>query len=149
MNDPINKTLTVPLNAIDAFALFTKDMDTWWPKDPFSVKGANSKVTFPDHKNGDIIETAEDGTVNIWGTLIAYEPRKYLAFSWHPGRDPEEATMVTVAFTETEDGTRCDLTHGGFDILGDTADAASTSYLRGWDMVLGCYASAAKMPVVA
>lgn len=149
MKDPIKKTLTVPLSAADAFALFTNEMDKWWPKDPFSVKGAKSTVTFPNRKNGDIIETGEDGSKNVWGTLIAYEPGKYLAFSWHPGRDPDEATMVTVSFTETQDGTRCDLTHGGFDILGDTADAVSTSYLRGWDTVLGCYASAAKIPAVA
>ena len=81
--------------------------------------------------------------------MIAYDPGKYLAFSWHPGRGPEEATMVTVSFTQTKDGTRCDLTHGGFEILGDTADAVSTSYLHGWVMVLGCYASAVKTPVRA
>lgn len=149
MNDPIKKTLTVPLGAAEAFALFTTDMDSWWPKDPFSVKGATSKVTFPDHKDGEIIETGEDGSTNVWGKLIAYEPGKYLAFSWHPGRGPEEATAVTVTFTQTADGTRCDLTHGGFDILGDTADAVSTSYLHGWDTVLGCYASAARILVVA
>lgn len=56
---------------------------------------------------------------------------------------------MTVTFTQTKDGTRCDLTHGGFDILGDTADAVSTSYLTGWDMVLGCYASAVMTPAFA
>lgn len=149
MNDPIKKTLTVPLSPADAFALFTSDMDTWWPKDPFSVTGAQAKVTFPDHKDGDIIETGADGSTNIWGKLVAYDPGKFLSFTWHPGRDPKEATVVTVTFTETEDGTRCDLTHGGFDILGDTADAVSNSYLKGWDLVLGCYASAVKLPVRA
>ncbi|MEL6838023.1 MAG: SRPBCC family protein [Pseudomonadota bacterium] len=149
MNDPIKKTLTVPLNPADAFALFTSNMDTWWPKDPFSVTGADSTVTFPDHKGGDIVETGADGSTNIWGTLIAYDPGEYLSFTWHPGRGPDEATVVTVAFTETEQGTRCDLTHGGFDILGDTADAVSNSYLKGWDLVLGCFASAVNAPVTA
>ena len=148
MNDPINKSLTVPLSPQDAFTLFTDDMDTWWPKASHSVKGAASKVRFPDHKGGDIIETGEDGSENVWGSLIAYDPGSHLAFSWHPGRGPDEATVVTVSFTETADGTRCDLTHGGFEVLGDTADAVSTSYLHGWDMVLGCFASAVKkMPV--
>jgi uncharacterized protein YndB with AHSA1/START domain len=149
MNDPINKTLTVPLNAADAFALFTDQIDTWWPKTSHSVKGAKSSLTFPTHKDGEIIETGDDGEIAIWGKLIAYDPGKYLAFSWHPGRSEQEATIVTVTFTETAEGTLCELIHGGFDILGDTADAVSTSYLRGWDMVLGCYAGAAKMPAFA
>ncbi len=149
MNDPINKTLTVPLNAAEAFALFTDQIDTWWPKASHSVKGAKSRLTFPTHKDGEITETGEDGEIAVWGKLIAYDPGKYLAFSWHPGRSEKEATIVTVTFTETADGTLCALTHGGFDILGDTADAVSTSYLKGWDMVLGCYARATKTPVFA
>ncbi|PJI92399.1 uncharacterized protein YndB with AHSA1/START domain [Yoonia maricola] len=149
MNDPIEKTLTVPLSPADAFALFTTDIDTWWPKATHSVTGAKAKITFPDHKDGDIIEEGADGTRAIWGKLIAYEPDTYLAFTWHPGRTEKEATVVTLTFTKTSKGTRCDLTHGGFDILGDTADAVSTSYLHGWDMVLGCYASAVMTPVLS
>jgi uncharacterized protein YndB with AHSA1/START domain len=149
MNDPINKTLTVPLTPTEAFALFTDDIDSWWPKASHSVKGAKSKLTFPTHKDGEIIETGEDGEIAVWGKLIAYDPGKYLAFSWHPGRTDKEATIVTVTFTKTAEGTRCDLSHGGFEILGDTADAVSTSYLHGWDMVLGCYAAAVKSLVIA
>lgn len=149
MNDPINKTLTVPLNAADAFALFTDQIDTWWPKASHSVKGEKAKLTFPTHKGGEIVEEGEDGEVAVWGKLIAHDPGKYLAFSWYPGRDESQATVVTVTFTEKADGTLCELSHGGFEILGDTADAVSTSYLKGWDMVLGCYASAAKTPVFA
>ena len=149
MHDPINKELTVPLTAAEAFALFTDEIDSWWPKAKHSVRGADSKVTFADHKDGEIIETAADGSQEVWGKIIAYDPGKYLAFSWHPGRPAEEATVVTVSFTQKEDGTLCELTHGGFDILGDTADAVSTSYLHGWDFVLGCYAGAVRKLVMA
>jgi len=148
MNDPVEKTLTVPLSPAEAFALFTDKMDKWWPKASHSVTGAKAKLTFPKHIDGKITEDGDDGTVTVWGRLIAYDPGKYLAFSWFPGRPESEATVVTVTFTETAAGTRCDLTHGGFDILGDTADAVSTSYLTGWDMVLGCFASAARAPAL-
>ena len=149
MNDPINKSLVVPLTPSEAFALFTDDLDVWWPKATHSVTGAKAKLVFPTHKDGEITEEGDDGKVAIWGKLIAYDPGKYLAFTWHPGRPAQEATVVTVTFTQTTAGTRCNLTHGGFDILGNTADAVSTSYLHGWDMVLGCYASAAKVLVTA
>jgi len=149
MNDPITKTLTVPLRPDEAIALFTADIDRWWPKASHSVKGAKPKLTFPTHKCGKITETGEDGEVAIWGKVIAYDPGSYLAFTWHPGRPEAEATVVTLTFSQTKDGTLCELTHGGFDILGDTADAVSASYLQGWDLVLGCYVKAAKAPVPA
>ncbi|MDP5084703.1 MAG: SRPBCC family protein [Yoonia sp.] len=149
MIDPIEKSLTVPLTPAEAFALFTQNIDTWWPKATHSISGPKARLTFPKHKGEDILEIGEDGERIVWGTLIAYEPGAYLAFTWHPGRTAQEATVVTVTFSETPEGTRCDLTHGGFDILGKTADAVSTSYLRGWDMVLGCYASATRVPEMA
>ena len=149
MNDPIKKTVTVPLSAAEAFELFTTEIDSWWPKDLFSVKGDGSKISFPKRKGGDIVEHAEDGEEHVWGSIIAYEPGVYVAFTWFPGRDASQATVVEMRFAQTEAGTRCDLTHGGFDILGPTADAVSTSYLRGWDLVLGCFATAIKNPVMA
>ena len=142
MHDPIEKTLIVPLPPADAFDLFTADMDAWWPKASHSITGAKAKIRFPTHKDGEIVEEGDDGSIAVWGKLIAYDPGKYLAFTWHPGRSDKEATVVTVTFTQTENGTRCDLTHGGFDILGDTADAVSTSYMHGGDLVLGGYARA-------
>jgi len=143
---PIEKSVTVPLSPQAAFELFTDNMDTWWPGDSHSVasykKLEMKKVTFPKHVGEDIIEEDETGETYVWGSIIAYDPGKYLAFHWHPGRPADQATVVTLTFTQTENGTRCDLTHGGFEILGPEADAVSTSYLHGWDLVLGCFCSA-------
>lgn len=50
MHDPINKSLVVPLTPDQAFTLFTKNIDTWWPTERFSVFGEKAKITFPDHK---------------------------------------------------------------------------------------------------
>ena len=76
MNDPINKTLEVPLTPAEAFNLFTKDINVWWPKATHSVTGAKAKLTFPAHKDGEIVETGEDGEIAVWGKLIAYHPGK-------------------------------------------------------------------------
>jgi len=149
MHDAIHKSLVVPLTPTEAFTLFTENMDSWWPTATHSVTGAKAKIKFPNHKDGDILETGANGETSVWGTLIAYDPGVFLSFTWHPGRPASEATVVTVAFSKTDGGTLFELTHGGFDILGDTADAVSTSYLTGWDMVLGCYAKAVKTAVFA
>ncbi|MEJ6402585.1 SRPBCC family protein [Yoonia sp. 2307UL14-13] len=153
MNDPIQKSVTVPLSPAEAFALFTSKIDTWWPGKTHSVSAYRDKkpkkVTFEDRKNGKIKEITDEGDEQVWGTILAYDPGEYLAFTWHPGKSEDEATVVTVSFKETAEGTQCDLIHGGFDILGDLADAVSTSYLKGWDLVLGSYTAAAKGPVFA
>ncbi len=153
MTDPINKSVTVPLSPDEAFNLFTKGIDTWWPGETHSVSAHNEKaprkISFAAHKDGDITELTDDGETLIWGKVMAYDPGKFLAFTWFPGKTEAEATVVTVAFKQTEDGTQCDLTHGGFDILGGLADAVSASYLTGWDMVLGCFCAAAKPKVFA
>ena len=145
---PIKKTISVPLPPDAAFQLFTARIDLWWPKSSHSLSGAEATVTFPDHLGGDIIEHAKDGTTHIWGTITGYDEGAFLSYIWHPGRPKEQATVVTISFTATETGTTLVLTHGGFEILGPTADAVSTSYLHGWDLVLGCYAKAT-LPVSA
>ncbi|MEO0653301.1 MAG: ATPase, partial [Pseudomonadota bacterium] len=51
------------------------------------------------------------------------------------------ATQVDVRFTQTEAGTRVELTHSGFEALGDAAVAQHTGYTSGWDPVLyECFA---------
>lgn len=147
MKTLIEKSVDVPLSPDAAFALFTDEIDVWWPGAKFSVSARKQKkprkISFEDHKDGLITETDDGGHTHIWGRIIAYDPGKYLAFSWFPGESEDKATVVTVTFTPTANGTRCDLTHGGFEILGPTADAVSTSYLTGWDLVLGCFVTAA------
>ena len=98
MNDPIRKTLTVPLNPSEAFTLFTKDMDTWWPKASHSVKGPKAKLAFPDHKDGDIVETGEDGEIAIWGTIIAYDPGNTLHSLGIRGGQRQKRRSLSSAF---------------------------------------------------
>ena len=153
MNDPIHKTVDVPLTPTEAFTLFTDGIDNWWPGVTHSVSAHDGKtprkVSFDTFKGGKITEITHSGERCIWGEIIAYSPGKFLSFTWHPGKTQAEATVVTVSFRETNDGTQCDLTHGGFDILGPTADAVSTIYITGWDIVLGCFCRAVKVYTVA
>jgi uncharacterized protein YndB with AHSA1/START domain len=152
MTDPIRKSVTVPLPADAAFDLFTRDMARWWPgQHTQSAKSGGSpvKIEVEPHPGGRITEVTPDGKRIPWGRIIGWEPGKYLSFTWFPGQEESDATVVAVAFTTTKDGTRVELTQGGPAILGDVADAVSTSYLRGWDLVLGCYHTCAVRELVA
>lgn len=139
---PIIKTTHVPLSPQDAFDLFMADLDYWWPKDRHATD-KNATLEVEAHKNGAITEVLPNGTRNLWGRIIGWEPGHYMAFTWHPDGPEEEATVVAVSFKRISDGTQVDLTHGGFEVLGETADAISTTYLLGWDLVLGSYCYAA------
>ena len=145
MTDPVEKTLTVPLDRATAFDLFTNRIDRWWPKDTHSLaaengRGNEARIRVEARVGGKVIETLPDGTEAPWATVTAYEPGARLALSWYVGRDEDEATLLDVRFTQTEAGTRVDLTHGGFDVLGAEAETMCANYTKGWDHVLGqCY----------
>ena len=150
MTRDIHKTVTVPLTASEAFELFTDRIDLWWPKDSHSVlaeggDGRDLSIHMDPRAGGRVTETRTDGATADWATVTAFEPGRRLSLEWYPGRDADAATRVDVDFTQTEAGTRVELTHSGFDVYGDTAETACAGYDSGWDHVLGgCYVSSCK-----
>ena len=140
MTDPIKKTLHVPLRPKTAFELFTERLDEWWPTDSHSLSAGDGdipKAVKVDKKEGGyIIETKAGGETGRWGTITRWEPGRAIGVSWYVGRDESEATDLTVVFTPTDLGTMIELTHDGFDKLGEVATAMHGNYTHGWDYVL-------------
>lgn len=148
MTTQMQKTVSVPLTSDAAFDLFTRDIARWWPA-KHTQSGKPARIEVEPHKGGRITEVTHDGTRILWGTIIGWDRGKYLSFTWHPGEPEAKATIVAISFTATPDGTRVDLTQGDFDVLGDLADAVSTTFLRSWALVLGCYHTCAVKELVA
>jgi len=88
---------------------------------------------------GRIYETLDDGSQADWGTVVRWDPPASLAFTWHPGRSADTAQQVTVSFEAVAGGTRLDLVHRGWELLGERAQELRESYDSGWDYVLGKY----------
>jgi uncharacterized protein YciI len=88
--------------------------------------------------DGQIVESSPDGQQAVWGTVTRWDPPAAVAFTWHPGRDPERASRVEVTFTPAEGGTLVVLEHSGWEGFDDPA-AARDEYGRGWPTVLGLY----------
>ena len=93
---PIHKTTHVPLSPAEAFDLFMANLDTWWPKDRHA-SDPTAKLIVEPRKNGRIIEICTDGTQIHWGTIIGWDPDRYMAFTWHPDGDEDAATVVAVS----------------------------------------------------
>jgi len=138
---PVQKTVTVRAAPAQAFRRFTAEIGSWWPLRSHSVgQGEAETVVFEGRVGGRIVEKIRGGRECVWGTVTAWEPPLCVAFTWHPGREPESAQDVEVRFTAAGDKTRVELEHRGFERLGREAKRARRGYPIGWAYVLGLYA---------
>jgi uncharacterized protein YndB with AHSA1/START domain/uncharacterized protein YciI len=115
--------------------VFTADIGRWWPLAELSVYGAGAKVEFA---GGQLVERSAGRQDAVWGTVTRWDPAAALAFTWHPGRTPEQASHVEVTFAAAGARTLVTLRHSGWDVFADQA-AARAEYERGWPMVLDRY----------
>ena len=116
---PIEKKLRVPLSVEDAFELFTHRIAEWWPLAQHSVSQASAESCVIEPRvGGRIYEKDSGGNEHTWGTVQRFDPPNALAFSWHPGRDPETAQRVAVTFESTGEGCELHLIHEGWATYG-------------------------------
>ena len=133
---PLTKTIMVHCSVEAAFRIFTDGLSAWWPLGTHSV-GLDSAETcaFEGRVGGKVYERLDDGRELAWGEVLQWDPPNHLAFTWHPGREPDTAQTVDVSFTPTDQGTRVDLTHSGWERLGERARPSRQNYDSGWDLV--------------
>jgi uncharacterized protein YndB with AHSA1/START domain len=136
---PVVRAVTVRRTPEDTFRLFTADIGAWWPMGTHSVFGATARV---DVEGSEIVETSADGERSVWAEIVESSPPQRLVLSWHPGNDPAKPTRVEVSFVPDGEGTRVQLTHTGWEAMGERAEAARQSYDAGWQSVLERFAAA-------
>ena len=142
--EPIVKSVTVFWPPETAFRRFTDEMGTWWPVETHSLSGERAQtVTMEGREGGRLYETDVDGKTCLWGTLTAWQPYEYVAFTWHLDRDPSTAQRVEVRFTADGEGTTVEVTHRDWEVFAERAEEVRGNYLGGWDGVLGRYAEGA------
>jgi uncharacterized protein YciI len=132
---PIHRQIVVPASPEAAFRVFTERIGTWWPVAAFSVHGAGSRAAFRD---GRLVETGPGGETEVWGTVLDWQPPRSFRMTWHPGRDADGASTVTVTFAPVgDDATLVTVRHQGWQSL-----AARNEYRNGWPAVLGALSAA-------
>jgi uncharacterized protein YndB with AHSA1/START domain len=143
--EPVVKALTVLCTPEEAFRYFTTDFGMWWPAATHSVVAHASKFTdkpttviLEPHVSGRIFERTRTGEEHAWGSVLVWQPPTRVAFSFHPGRDHQEAQTVEVTFSAAAEGTRVVLTHSGWEKLSANAQQARDSYNQGWEGVFVC-----------
>lgn len=139
---PLVKEIVVATPVEKAWAIFTSEIDTWWPVETHSIEpGRIKEIVFEAERGGRIFERRHDGTECAWGQVEECEPPHRVRFSWQPNHERPAPTEVEVAFTAVEGGTRVRLEHRGWERLGDEGAESRSHYDEGWGLVLGRYAA--------
>ena len=132
---PIVKTVTVRTAPARAFALFAGDFNRWWPLARVHTGPDPVDCALEPRVGGRVFERASDGRETPWGTVLAYNPPHRLAFSWIVQLSAEQEQLVDIRFTAENRGTRVELTHSGWEKLGEAAASRRERYDRGWGTI--------------
>ena len=141
---PVRKDLVVHCRPKLAFDVFTARISDWWPLATHSVGAEEATgVSLEPRQGGRLFETCTDGAEHVWGHVTHWDPPAGFDCTWHPGREADTATRLSLRFHADEGGTRVVLEHAGWEILGDEAEATRNGYDGGWESVFGeAYAAA-------
>jgi uncharacterized protein YndB with AHSA1/START domain len=145
----VRRSIVVDAPIERAFTFFTRDIGAWWDADKHLLQEPLGEMVFEPHIGGHIIDRGVNGTESRWGTVLAYEAPRYVAFSWNISlsweieTDPARASEVHVMFSDAGGGrTRVELEHRHLDRHGEgwesMRDAVASP--NGWN--LGPYAAA-------
>lgn len=135
--EPVRLARQLRLTPEQAFALFTTGMQRWWPMASHSCSGDGAAtLAFEPRLGGDVTEIAPGGARHVWGRVTDWDPPHRFAMSWHPGRDPSEATRLEVCFVAIDGGCELRLCHDGWGARGGDAARMRDSYAKGWPAVL-------------
>jgi uncharacterized protein YndB with AHSA1/START domain len=145
--EPVANAVTVDAPLERAFEVFTGDVKSWWSLDRYSVASDEDEAgvvavdsIIEPREGGRWYEVRSDGSEAEWGEVLVFDAPHRLVATWHPGRTADQATEIEVHFTPDGDATRVELTHRGWERLGERATASREGYAGGWKTVLGKYA---------
>jgi hypothetical protein len=135
---PLRFSIVVPLDPAAAFRLFTDGIAGWWPVGTHSVGKERAVTTrIEPGVGGRCFETWDDGQERDWGVVRTWEPGRELVIGWYPGSTPDQAQEVAVRFAGEGSGTRVELEHRGWEVLGAQAEKVRQAYGSGWPVVFG------------
>jgi uncharacterized protein YndB with AHSA1/START domain len=134
--EPLQLSFEVACSPATAFSLWTERASTWWPVDHSASGQRGIKIVFEDHVGGRVYEITQSGSEHDWGKITAWEPPSLLAYSWHLHFAPNEATDVEIRFIDKGEGlTAVEITHDGWERLGEQGRQRREGNLAGWTSV--------------
>ena len=123
-----------------AFAMFTTGFGTWWPKTHTIMTVPVEEAVVEPRQGGRCYDRGVDGSICEWGRVLEFSPPHRLVLAWQINGqwryepDVEQASRVTVTFTQEDGGTRVSLVHDEFHRHGSGGGdvAAGVGSPNGW-----------------
>jgi uncharacterized protein YndB with AHSA1/START domain len=146
----LSRTVSAPPDG--AFAVFADQIAEWWPRDYSWAKDNLDTIVIEARMRGRCFERSKDGSVAVWGTVLACDRPNHLVFAWQirPDRSPEPeegaASRVDIRFVAVAGGkTEVVLVHRDFPRHGDGWEQYKTQMAAkgGWPRLLDLYKTAA------
>jgi len=144
------KSISVNASTERAFAIFTAQVDSWWPRGHHIGKAPLEKLVIETRAGGRCYGRSVDGTESDWGRVLIWEPPKRLVLAWQITPewqyepDLTKASEVEVSFTPIGDGkTRVDVGHRHFERHGAGGASIRTAVegSGGWSSLLELFAA--------
>lgn len=153
IEEAIRHTVVVQVPADEAFAVFTDEIDAWWPSAYTWAKDTLDTFAIEPGEGGRCFERGPHGFECDWGRVLAWEPPHRLVLSWQisaarvPEPNPAKASEIEVRFiAEGPKETQVELEHRSFSNHGEDAAEyrAAMGSEQGWPYILDCYAETVK-----
>jgi uncharacterized protein YndB with AHSA1/START domain len=140
----VRKSLHVAAPVERSWEVFTERIAEWWPLASKSIyEDRAESLVLERREGGRMYEVSVDGEEGYWGTVLAWEPPRRLVVSWKVNPERTEPTEWEIRFEPEGEGTRVEFEHRGWERYADGAEL-SGNYERGWELILGLYAEAAR-----
>ncbi|AEA26505.1 Activator of Hsp90 ATPase 1 family protein [Pseudonocardia dioxanivorans CB1190] len=157
MNDvaplpPITGSVSLAVPVEHAFAVFTGDINTWWPHQ-FHIGAADiAEVILEPRVGGRWYERGVDDSECDWGRVLVWEPPHRIVFTWQINGtwqydpDPTKASEIEARFRSDGDHQSIvDVEHRLFERLdGGDAIRGAINGGGGWALLLEGYATSVK-----
>ena len=148
---PVRRSVTLDVPPNKAFEIFTAGFGRWWPSSYKIGASPMKTASIEPRAGGRWYETGDDGVECEWGEVLAWEPPSRLVLAWRIGADwrfdPDLLTEVEVKFIPVGNGaTRVELEHRRLENMGESADAARTTFEseQGWSAILHGFAGSTR-----
>ena len=149
---PIRQATLVRSDVEHTFAVFVREIGTWWPTPTISAgRDQVRDVTVEPRPGGRVYETWHDDTTVEWGRLLAWDPPRRFTMTWLCTPAPTE---VELTFTPLGPAlTRVAVEHRGWEALSDAqlhedcglpGGYAAGAFTTGWTRILAALTQAAE-----
>ncbi|HEY1449201.1 MAG TPA: SRPBCC family protein [Caulobacteraceae bacterium] len=138
---PVVRAVTVKASPARAFALFTANIERWWPQTHHIGANPFTSVILEPHVGGRWFERDAGGVECLWGKVLAWDPPARLLLAWQiNGKweyDPAFLTELELSFAPAEGGaTRVTLEHRDLERFGADAPRIAALLEGGWPTIM-------------